>query len=54
MASPIASTPVLEGEDAKVFWDKDREKERRLPLISTPNLEETLEKMLADDKRRKK
>jgi hypothetical protein len=54
MASPIASTPILEGEDAKIFWEADSEKEQRLPLVPTPNLKETREKMLEDDKRRKK
>jgi len=54
MATPIAPTPVLEGEDAEDFWKMDKDETLRVPLTPTPKLKETREKMLADDRSRKK
>jgi hypothetical protein len=54
MASPIAATPVLEGEDAEAFWKLDDDDCVRVPLTPVPKIQEIREKMLEDDRNRKK
>lgn len=54
MATPIAPTPVLVGEDAEEFLKADEEEDQKFPLLPTPRLKKIREKMLADDRDRAK
>ncbi len=54
MATPIAPTPILEGQDAADFWEVDSDEDKRVPLTPTDDLEKIREKMLADDRDTKK
>jgi len=55
MAMPIAQTPVLDEKEYAQFWDQVRNEENdKVSLVSTPNLDELREKIVADAKRRAK
>ena len=54
MALPIGPTPVLEEEEAIRFLEKvDREKNQKVSLKPTPNLEGLRQKIIADARRSK-
>lgn len=55
MAIPITPTPVLEDDEAEKFWNKvEAEKNQKLQLVPTPNLEDLRREILADADRRQK
>jgi hypothetical protein len=54
MASPIQPTPILEDEDAVLFWESFEKATPSVRLTPTPKLAAVRELIIGNDKNRKK